>query len=354
MALSSTQRASEQSTPRWKHNVFLSFRGEDTRKGFISHLYHELDYWQTIKTFKDNRDLERGTSISPEFLCAIEESQLAIVVLSPNYASSTWCLDELTKVVECMEARDTILPIFYGVDPSQWKADLTKVANLCGWDSKNFKCERELIEDIVKCVWRKVHPSLTLSNYPDKLVGMNSGLEQLGVLLATDADDVRFIGITGMGGIGKTTIAKLVFEGISHHFEVCSFLANVREVYAKHRTLVDLQKQLLFPILKEEIKQVWDELWGTFFTKKCLHNKKVLLILDDVDQLDQLQILTYHKVEGLSDDDESLELFSLNAFRKDQPEEGFLELSKRFLNYAKGLPLALKVLGCSLYNEGQD
>ncbi|VVA41707.1 PREDICTED: TMV resistance, partial [Prunus dulcis] len=153
------------STPRWKHDVFLSFRGEDTRKGFISHLHHELDYWQAIKTFKDNRDLERGTSISPELLCAIEESQLAIIVLSPNYASSTWCLDELTKVVECMEARDTILPIFYGVDPSQvrnqtgsfaeaftehkeklitkkkveqWKADLTKVANLCGWDSKNF------------------------------------------------------------------------------------------------------------------------------------------------------------------------------------------------------------------------
>ncbi|XP_021825750.1 TMV resistance protein N-like [Prunus avium] len=409
MALSSTQRASEQSTPRWKHDVFLSFRGEDTRKGFISHLYHELDYWQAIKTFKDNRDLERGTSISPELLRAIEESQLAIIVLSPNYASSTWCLDELTKVVECMEARDTILPIFYGVDPSQvrnqtgsfaeaftehkeklitkkkveqWKADLTKVANLCGWDSKNFKCERELIEDIVKCVWRKVHPSLTLSNYPHKLVGMNSGLERLGVLLETDANDVRFIGITGMGGIGKTTIAKLVFERISHHFEVSRFLANVREVYAKHRTLVDMQKQLLFPILKEEIKQVWDELWGTFFTKKCLHNKKVLLILDDVDQLDQLEILVgkkdwfgmgsriiittrnerllvepgmdiSYKVEGLSDD-EALELFSLNAFRKDQPEEGFLELSKRFLNYAKGLPLALKVLGCSLYNEGQD
>ncbi|KAI5311971.1 hypothetical protein L3X38_041144 [Prunus dulcis] len=190
MALSSTQRASEQSTPRWKHDVFLSFRGEDTRKGFISHLYHELNYWQAIKTFKDNRDLERGTSISPELLRAIEESQLAIIVLSPNYALLP--PEAFTEHKEKLITKKKV---------EQWKADLTKVANLCGWDSKNFKCERELIEDFVKCVWRKVHPSLTLSNDPDKLVGMNSGLERLGVLLATDADDVRFIGITGIDRI---------------------------------------------------------------------------------------------------------------------------------------------------------
>ena len=171
MALSiqtaSTSLPSTESAPRWKHDVFLSFRGADTRKGFVSHLYHELQYWQAIKTFKDDQELEVGASISPELLRAIEASHLAIVVLSPNYASSAWCLDELVKILESMETRDTILPIFFHVHPcdvryqkgsfaqafakheerfsddieklKRWRAALNKVASLSGWDSKNYE-----------------------------------------------------------------------------------------------------------------------------------------------------------------------------------------------------------------------
>jgi hypothetical protein len=169
----STQRASTslpstESAPRWKHDVFLSFRGAVTRKGFVSHLYHELQYLQAIKTFKDDQELEVGATISPELLSAIEASHLAIVVLSPNYASSAWCLDELAKILESMETRDnTILPIFFHVEPcdvryqrgsfaqafakheerfsddieklKRWTAALNKVASLSGWDSKNYK-----------------------------------------------------------------------------------------------------------------------------------------------------------------------------------------------------------------------
>ena len=171
---SSSQRVSaslpstEPSAPRWKYDVFLSFRGEETRRGFISHLYDELQHGQAIKTFKDDRELEKGATISPELLSAIEQSHLAIVVLSPNYASSTWCLDELAKIVESMETRkNAILPVFLNVDPSdvrhqrssfaeafakyderfshdiekveRWRAALTKVTNLCGCDSKNYE-----------------------------------------------------------------------------------------------------------------------------------------------------------------------------------------------------------------------
>ncbi|KAL6209302.1 hypothetical protein ACLB2K_020244 [Fragaria x ananassa] len=412
----STQRAlashpSAETGPRWKHDVFLSFRGEDTRKGFTSHLYHELHYWQAIKTFKDDRELDIGSTISLELLSAIRESQLAIVVLSPHYASSTWCLDELTTIIESMEPRNAILPIFYEVIPSdvrkqqgsfaeafamheekfgevnaervqQWRIALRKVANLSGWDSKNYKSERELIEDIVKCVWSKVHPTRKLLDSIEPLVGIDFTLEQLGLLLAQEANDVRFVGIWGMGGIGKTTIAKFVFQKISHHFEVKKFLTNVREVSAKHGTLLDLQKQLLSPMLKEIITEVYDEMQGTLFTKNCLRNKKVLLVLDDVDHENQLEVLAGHedwfgagsrviittrderllvehgieliyKMEGLNDE-EALQLFSQNAFRKDQYDQGLLELSKSFVKYAKGLPLALKVLGRSLYKRGRD
>ncbi|BFG40689.1 hypothetical protein CerSpe_269630 [Prunus speciosa] len=172
MALSpqraSTSRISaEWAPPRWKHDVFLSFRGEDTRRGFISHLDRALAYWQAMRTFKDDRELEVGATISLELLTAIEESYLSIIVLSPNYASSTWCLDELSKILECMEDAKRILPIFYDVDPSdvrnqkgsfaeaftkheekfsgdaeklnRWRDALTKVANLTGLDSKTYK-----------------------------------------------------------------------------------------------------------------------------------------------------------------------------------------------------------------------
>ncbi|XP_016650504.1 PREDICTED: TMV resistance protein N [Prunus mume] len=409
MALS-TQRDSaflpspHQSAPQPNHDVFLSFRGEDTRNSFVSHLYHELQL-RGIKTFKDDRELEIGTPISSELIKAIEESTLAIVVLSPNYASSSWCLDELTKILQCMKSKGTILPVFYHVDPShvrkqsgsfadafaehekrfredidkvkRWRDALTEVANLSGIDSKN-ECERKLIENIVERVWMKVHRRFKLLDSRE-LVGMKFIREQVDLLLAHPTDYVRFMGIWGMGGIGKTTIAQLVYDSISTHFESSSFLANVREVSQRGR-LVDLQRQLLFPILKDQITEVWDEQWGTSVIKNCLYNKKVLLILDDVSESSQLEklagekdwfgkgsiiiittrdkrLLVKHdisyKVEALGHYD-ALELFSRNAFEKNEPEEGFLELSKGFVNYARGLPLALKLLGCLMYKRDED
>ncbi|KAH0976751.1 hypothetical protein GBA52_026470 [Prunus armeniaca] len=408
MALS-TQRASaslsaESAPPRWKHDVFQSFRGADTRRGFMSHLDHELRYRQTIKTFKDDRDLEIGATISPELLTAIEESHLAIIVLSPNYASSPWCLDELSKILECMEDTNRILPIFYDVDPSdvrnqkgnfaeaftkheerfseeaekvkRWRAALRKVANLSGLDSKNYKWEADLIKDTVKRVWKKVNPTLTLLDSQERLVGIDFALDQLRLQLDLEANEVRFIGIWGMGGIGKTTLANLVFQKISHHFELKCFLSNVRK-----REVSDLHRQLLSQILDQSINHVCDEREGTVFINKVLRNKKVLLVLDDVDQLHQLEILardkilfgvgsriiittrdkrllvqhgtTTYKVDVLKDDD-ALELFWRHAFKKDQPEEGFQDLSQHFLYYAKGLPLALKTLGRALYGRDQD
>ncbi|VVA37977.1 PREDICTED: TMV resistance, partial [Prunus dulcis] len=411
MALS-TQRASafhpsvdQSAPPQWNYDVFLSFTGVDTRNGILSHLYHELQN-RCIKTFMDDPKLERGTTISFELFKAIQESRLAIVVLSPNYASSSWCLDELTKILQCMKSNGTVLPVFYNVDPSDvrkksgsfadafaehekrfredidkvkcWRDALTEVANLSGIDSKN-QCERKLIEKIVEWVWRKVHRTFKLLDSTE-LVGIKFTREQMDLLL-DPTDDVRFVGIWGMGGIGKTTIARLVYESISFHFEVPCFLANVREASEGNR-LVDLQRQLLFPILKKQITQVLNEDWGTHFIKNCLCNKKVLLILDDVNASSQLEkfakekdwfgkgsiiIITTrderlvkkhdmeisYKVEGLGDV-EALELFSLNAFKKFEPEEGFWELSQYFVNYAGGLPLALKILGCSLYKRDRD
>ena len=105
-------------TPRWKYDVFLSFRGEDTRNNFTDHLYAALQR-KGIVTFRYEERLERGESISPALLKAIEESRFAIIILSKNYVSSSWCMEELAKMVRCRkETGLTILPIFYYVSPS--------------------------------------------------------------------------------------------------------------------------------------------------------------------------------------------------------------------------------------------
>ena len=107
---------SSSSTHQWKYDVFLSFRGEDTRNNFTDHLYVALQR-KDILTFRDEK-LEKGKSISDLFK-TIEKSQIAIIILSKNYASSTWCLNELAKIVKCREEMGLIvLPIFYDVDPT--------------------------------------------------------------------------------------------------------------------------------------------------------------------------------------------------------------------------------------------
>ena len=99
-------------------DVFLSFGG-DTRHGFTDHLYHALVSDKEIKTFRDNEELENGKPIKSELLEAIEKSRIAVVILSEKYASSTWCLEELAKILECTDAgRMGVRPIFYKVEPS--------------------------------------------------------------------------------------------------------------------------------------------------------------------------------------------------------------------------------------------
>ncbi|KAJ0923159.1 putative TIR domain-containing protein [Helianthus annuus] len=100
------------------YDVFMSFRGEDTRMTFTSHLYDAL-IENGIITYKDDRTLGLGKPIAPELLKAIETSKIAVVILSRQYATSKWCLQELKKIVDCMKlGKLIVIPIFYHVTPS--------------------------------------------------------------------------------------------------------------------------------------------------------------------------------------------------------------------------------------------
>ena len=162
----SASMAAPSSSFRGSYDVFLSFRGEDTRFSFAAHLYDAMER-RGVNAFFDDHKIRRGESISPTIKkLAIEGSRSSIVILSQNYANSTWCLQELVKILDCRKTMgQLVLPIFYSVDPSdvrkhegtfgealvnhekalnrnvdkvkKWREALTQVANLAGWNSLN-------------------------------------------------------------------------------------------------------------------------------------------------------------------------------------------------------------------------
>ncbi|XP_024196334.1 TMV resistance protein N [Rosa chinensis] len=399
MAAPSSSRLPIPSTNQCKFDVFLSFRGSDTRKNFTDHLYTAL-HQKGILAFKDDEELQRGRAISPELFKAIEESRIAVVIFSRNYASSTWCLDELAKIVDCANSSGlVVLPIFYDLRPTDvrqqtgnfeaafaghelskdnrekvktWRQALTQVANLSGWDLKD-RHETKVIEEIVEHI--SSHLNFTFPTCHSKnIVGMHRVREIESDLGVGKLDELRVIGICGMPGIGKTTIAQVVFENIHQKFEASSFIANVGEDYEK-KGLFHLQKQLFDDLLKTKVTTAILN-----NVRQRLRNKRVLIILDDVKELEHIVDLVgegsseefgagsriiittrdekllenygskIHKVEKLTES-ESLLLFCQKAFKKDHPVDDFLELSYSFTDYANGLPLALVVLGSYLYRR---
>ncbi|XP_004309251.1 PREDICTED: TMV resistance protein N-like [Fragaria vesca subsp. vesca] len=366
MAASSS---SSSSLDRCKYDVFLSFRGEDTRKSFVCHLHKALEQ-KAIHTFIDSENLEKGNRIS-ELLNAVAESSVSVVVLSQNYAASTWCLKELVKIMDCMdEKKQIVVPVFYEVDPSdirkskkmfgealtkheenpkfnkeeveRWRTALRRITDLSGWDSRQYKFIRsvnsvgcclvlddiELIEEIVGDMLEKWIHIPRPSSLANKLVGMD------------------------------------------HHIKEV-FFYNVKERFAKKKDEAQMRGELFSMILKGDVQSVDIFNEGSNLILERLGKKKVLVVLDDVETSSQIEallgdfssfgvgsriLITTRDKESLAgvnetyeptclNSNESFELFKKHAFRTNQPREECSDLSKRAIEYAQGLPLALKSLG---------
>ncbi|TYG96267.1 hypothetical protein ES288_A11G335800v1 [Gossypium darwinii] len=221
------------------YDVFLSFRGEDTRDGFVSHLYKDLCR-KNIETFIDSEMLPRGDEISEALLTAIEGARVSVIVFSKDYASSKWCLDELVKI---MDYNKCVVPVFYGVDPSDvrnqtgsfadafakheenfkhhvekvksWRSALTSAAKLSGWDLKEIRSEATLKDKIVKDVLMKLNRGTSSANL-EGLVGVKRRMQKVLSLFQDGFPDFQMLGIWGMGGVETIFLDE---NGVNLDFE---------------------------------------------------------------------------------------------------------------------------------------
>ncbi|KAG2390926.1 TMV resistance protein [Vigna angularis] len=402
----------EEESVGFSYDVLINFRGEDAGNNFVGHLRRELGR-EGINTFNDDRDMRIGKGLSLALCEAIEESNIFIVVFSENYASSTWCLDELVKIMERTHknSKQVVYPVFYHVHPSDirkirnsfekhmtgheteigkesqriqaWRSALFEAASLPGMHILTGNDENDnIIEQIVEKVRRSIAPKPLYTG--ENVVGLKPRVEEVMSLLDMKPDDktVRMLGIYGLGGIGKTKLAKALYNKIVHNFDAASFLADVREKSKTVNGMEDLQKTLLSEMFEELETELGSAYKGIYEIKRKLHRKKVLLVLDDVDDKEELEklaggcdwfgpgsiiiittrekdVLTAHHVGNIYemkelDEQHSLELFCWNAFRQGCPKTGFQDVSVRAAGYAKGVPLALQVIGSDLANLHEE
>ncbi|KAL0672782.1 hypothetical protein Bca4012_000763 [Brassica carinata] len=281
------------------HSVNIICSGTE-RYSFVSHLSRALGRRGiSVSVFADADVKKHETDSFPDD----QNHVVSVMVFSETYKSSIpWFA---THLEGHKNKGYVVVPVFYGVDSSVVKSDLECLTTLPedGNLTRHQSSDSELVKEIVRVVHGKL-------SYTER-IGTYSRLLEIENLICQQPWDVRSLGIWGMPGIGKTTLAKAVFDQIHSDYYASCFIEKFDEGFSEGKP----QR-----LLKEKILNI-------VITKL------------DVNQI--------YKVQGLNEQ-EAQQLFSQTAFGKDVPEQDDKELSKKVFHYANGNPLALTIYGQKL------
>uniref|UniRef100_A0A7N0TA94 TIR domain-containing protein n=1 Tax=Kalanchoe fedtschenkoi TaxID=63787 RepID=A0A7N0TA94_KALFE len=350
--------------PTWEYDVFLSYSGDDTSRNFIDHLVKALNKKGILVASCGGGGIPVS---SKSDVGAIGGSRFGIVVFSNNYASSLSCLDELLNMVE---SHTTILPVFYDVDPSTVRKQSHSFKE--AFDHHMLVFHRDL--DKVQ-TWRKALSEVAgISGFHLVDKSETQCIQQI----VEVSGEVRTIAICGVPGIGKTTIARSLCHKVSGEFQGTCFLSDVSQASRKYG-LQKLQGQIISEICKEDTSNLYDAHGSIMVLKDKLRRKRVLLILDGIDDLEQLEMLAgsqdwfgpgsriiitatdedlfrNYEVDDIYwpatlEEDEALQLLSLKAFNQPHPPEHYVELSKQIVSLTNGIPAAICAMGTFLFGR---
>nr|GEV99808.1 hypothetical protein [Tanacetum cinerariifolium] len=405
----------------WNEHPFCTNRMVSNRRAYIHKALKEANY----ETFYDDEEIEFGKPLKEELVNGIKASRASVIVLSENYASSTWCLEELALILDQYRTSNHIVfPIFYHVEPINvrkqqksfgnamekhkrrmeaetnveeksrlaekmgiWKKALAQVANLRGKEPKD-RLETKFLEEIVMDIYHRLGVPIRITL--PRLIGMSVSIEFVTSWLKDESEHtVDMLTILGMGGIGKTSLAKYVYGLNCREFTRSSFIGRIsRRCEENSNGMLDLQKTLCGDISKTSSIQVHDDVSVyTSTIENALARNKVFIILDDIDSLGQLDALLGNKdfhpgskiiittkdasltercsifktkvkprhtkcLLNVLSKTESLELLCLHAFGFTRnPKKDYEEVSSNIVKYCEGLPLALEVLGKLLHDR---
>ncbi|KAF7848637.1 hypothetical protein BT93_L1777 [Corymbia citriodora subsp. variegata] len=335
-----------------EYEVFLTFRGPNTRLNFVDCLYHAMD-GAGIHVFKDDEEIRKGEAIGDELEHTIRNSAICIPIFSRNYASSAWCLHELAYMIDC---KAMILPIFFDVEPKdvklktelyhdalqkhkekfgceviqRWKETLEKVACMEGWD---LKYSGIVAEVSIKLNKRN-------NKLPDHLVGIQDHVEDVMHLMDEGSLDVRYIVIHGMGEILNSNPQELYDSD-----------AGIYQLSMRFR-----RKKVL--IILDDLDE-WDQLsklaekpdWFGLGSRIVITTRDTsFLLIEEETQENNVQMhfeefKIYHM--GELRQQHALKLFSRHAFRMDSPPHGYDDISREIALKA------LEVIGSSLYRQSK-